>query len=499
MGLVGIILLATGGSRSLVTEDAHTAKHANVVRTSAGLVEGVQLTAHGRTLHAFYGIPFAEPPTGNSRFRLPTPKTPFTTVFNAKKLRAECPQLAYTFNKERINVSGWSEDCLHLNLWTPNLLFGNESLKAVVVYLHGGGFQNGGNNLQVYDGRHFAALGDVVVVVPNYRLGIFGFLYADSAQAPGNQGLWDQRLALLWVRDNVQVFGGDPARVTLMGQSSGSVSVGYHVLSPLTRHLFLRAIMQSGSPFYKIEENKITGPGKAKKLASRLCGTPLTWSTNAAVKCLREQSAQKLLRGVAQLLGIKSASFVPTFGDNLVPRNPLALMFNATIKPVELLIGINENEGSYFLLELYRAMGINDPFRMSSSQHLAIMKQLMEYALWTTPEDLMKSLLLNVREGTSIPDVVRYVAEGIGDVVVRCPTLYFSEALANSTSRIYCYEFDYRPEKGSFRCPWMGVTHFDEFPFVWGYVFDRADLASFKDMEYSERMIRLWSSFVKNG
>ncbi|CAN7982646.1 unnamed protein product, partial [Ixodes hexagonus] len=503
MGLVGIIVLATGGRKRSISEEqmkAYLASTPNAVRASAGIIEGVQLSAHGTTLHAFYGIPFAEPPTGANRFALPKPKAPFETAFMAKELRAECPQLSYIFNNERINASGWSEDCLHLNVWTPNLPHSDQNLRAVVVFLHGGGFQNGANNLQVYDGRHFAALGNVVVVVPNYRLGVFGFLYADDKRAPGNQGLWDQRLALLWVRDNVRAFGGDPDRVTLMGQSAGSVSVGYHVLSPLTRDLFHRAIMMSGSPFYKIEENKITGPGKAMKLASRLCGSPLATLTGAtAVDCLRQQSAQKLLREVRHLLGIKSTSFVPTFGDRLLPQDPLVMMFNGTAQPVDLLAGINENEGSYFLLELYRAMGVDDPFRMSPSQHLVIVKQLMEYALWEAPPELIESMLVNVREGTSIPDVIRYISEGIGDLAMRCPMLYFFELLTSFNSRVYCYEFGYRPEKGSFRPSWMGVTHFDEFPFVWGHVFDRPELASFKDREHSERMIRLWSSFVNNG
>ncbi|CAN7939251.1 unnamed protein product, partial [Ixodes hexagonus] len=511
LGLVGIIKLATRSMKGSLSEEemeAHLASAANVVRTSAGLVEGVRLTAHGVTLHAFYGIPFAEPPTGANRFALPKRKAAFKTAFMAKELRAECPQLSYILNNKSINASGWSEDCLHLNLWTPNLSHqphtnlshSNRSLRAVVVFLHGGGFQNGANNLKVYDGRHFAALGNVIVVVPNYRLGIFGFLYADGNRAPGNQGLWDQRLALLWVRDNVRAFGGDPDRVTLMGQSAGSVSVGYHVLSPVTRGLFHRAIMLSGSPFYKVEEKRIAGPWRAKKLASQLCGSPLDKVTEAnAVDCLRQQSAQKLLREVQQLLGTKPASFVPTFGDRLLPQDPLVMVFDGTTQPVDLLAGIVENEGSYFLLELYRAMGVNDPFRMSPSQHLVIMKQLMEYALWEAPPELVESMLVNVREGTSTPDVVRYISEGIGDLAMRCPMLYFSELLTSFNSSVYCYEFGYHPEKGSFRPPWMGVTHFDEFPFVWGYVFDRPELASFKDREYSERMIRLWSSFVNNG
>lgn len=501
LGIMGIVLLTTEGRKR---HEEQPGVHAEgngslVVLTTAGPVQGIEITAHGRTLHAFYGIPYADPPIGELRFLHPVRRTPSKTVTLATELRPACPQESYWFNTEYVNASNFDEDCLHLNLWTPTVS-ANDTLRPVVVYLHGGGFQNGGNNLRVYDGSHFSALGDVVVVVPNYRVNVFGFLYVGTPDAPGNQGLWDQRLALIWVRDNARAFGGDPERVTLMGQSAGSISVGYHVLSPLTRHLFRRAIMQSGTPFYKVEENQITGPEKARRIAARLCGPHLLRRPMAhVVECLRNQTTQKLLGAVKMVLGLKASSFIPVSGDDLLPKDPLATMANGSAPPVDLLIGVNENEGTYFLYKLYQTMGITDPFVMSNRQHVTIVKLLVNYALWEAPEDLIEGILANVKEGTSAPDIVQHLAEAIGDVAMRCPTLYFSEfVLRQRGSHLYHYVYGYRPQKANFWPPWMGVTHFDEFPFVWGYVFDRPEVATERDTQFSLLLIGLWSSFVHN-
>lgn len=501
-GIVGIVLLASGGGRKLRESPL---KFANgngslVVQTTAGLVQGAEITAHGKALHVFYGVPYAEPPVGERRFRLPEPRKPYETVFDATKVRPACPQESYWFNTEYVNTTNFDEDCLHLNLWTPSFRK-DDALRPVIVYLYGGGFQNGGNNLRIYDGSHFAALGDAVVVVPNYRVNIFGFLYVGSPDAPGNQGLWDQRLALIWVRDNVRAFGGDPQRVTLMGQSAGSISVGYHVISPLTRRLFQRAVMQSGTPFYKVEENKITGPEKARRIAARLCGPQLLRRPlGHVVECLRNQTTEKLLGAVRMVMGLKASSFIPVSGDDLLPTDPLTTMAGGSAQPVDLLIGVNEHEGTYFLYKLYQTMGITDPFVMGNRQHVTIVKLLLNYALWEAPEDLLEGLLANIKDGTSTPDVVRYLADGIGDIAMRCPTLYFSDfILRQRGSRVYHYEYSYRSPKASFWPPWMGVTHFDEFPFVWGYVLERRKLVTEGDCEYSRMLIGLWSSFANNG
>ncbi len=145
-----------------------------------------------------------------------------------------------------------SEDCLYLNVWTPTL---NSSANLPVMFwIHGGGFWTGSGSPYIqlflstsntYEGNRLA-LRDVVVITFNYRLGVFGFLYGNSSDAPGNQGIWDQATALNWTKQNIRAFGGNPNEITIFGESAGSASVSYHIVSNVTRNWFNRAILQSG-------------------------------------------------------------------------------------------------------------------------------------------------------------------------------------------------------------------------------------------------------------
>ena len=145
-----------------------------------------------------------------------------------------------------------SEDCLYLNIWTPSI--STASKLPVMIWIYGGAFTIGsGSQLAalylssdtIYSGQQLA-LRDVVVITINYRLGVLGFLYGNTSDCPGNQGLWDQIMAFNWVKDNVKAFGGNPNDITLFGESAGSISISNHIVSNFTRHLFKRAIMQSG-------------------------------------------------------------------------------------------------------------------------------------------------------------------------------------------------------------------------------------------------------------
>ncbi|CAG2102395.1 unnamed protein product [Medioppia subpectinata] len=201
----------------------------------------------GRTLHVldtnvdqFLGIPYAEPPVGKHRFAKPEPiLKPFPNIIDATKLKYSCIQPPNIYIKPELH---YSEDCLVLNIWTPN----TTALKPVMFWIYGGGLTMGSIFQEWYNGSALAT-NDVVVVSVNYRLGPFGFLYGDREDAPGNVGLYDQLLALKWVRENAHTFGGDRDQITIFGESAGSWSVSAHILSPLSKGLFKRAIMESGA------------------------------------------------------------------------------------------------------------------------------------------------------------------------------------------------------------------------------------------------------------
>lgn len=222
----------------------------SIVQTQYGRVESVR--ANG--LHAFLAVPFAAPPVGELRWRPPVAPTPWTGVRSAADFSAQSWQpvlegmgpLQFAFNSDG---GGHHEDCLYLNVWTPGL---DNRKRPVLVWIHGGGFTGGTGGTPIYDGTALAQRGDAVVVTINYRLGALGFLNLNEVTggrvpATGNEGLLDQAMALEWVRDNIDAFGGDPHRVTIFGESAGGMSVGALMAFGPAVGLFHRAIPQSGA------------------------------------------------------------------------------------------------------------------------------------------------------------------------------------------------------------------------------------------------------------
>lgn len=188
---------------------------------------------------AFRGIPYAKPPIGNLRFKLPEKPEPWTDVKDVIKIGSDCVQKSSVI--PGMHVSG-NEDCLFLNVYTPDLTF-SEKL-PVMFFIHGGGYQEMSSS-DLFYGPDFFINENVIVVTINYRLGPLGFLSVDYL--PQNVGLYDQLLALKWVNENIDKFGGDKNEITIFGESAGSSSIHFQILSPLTKNLFKRAILQSGT------------------------------------------------------------------------------------------------------------------------------------------------------------------------------------------------------------------------------------------------------------
>lgn len=213
-----------------------------VVRTSNGPVSGIAQSG----LQMFLGIPYAQPPVGELRWRPPHPAKPWRGVRRADNYGAICEQ-KYNAGDNGVGALPKSEDCLTLNVFAPAQAKG----APVMFWIHGGGFVNGSGTAALYDGSALARQG-VVVVTINYRLGRFGFLAhpaltAEAIGTPvGNYGLMDMIAALKWVQTNIARFGGDPKQVTIFGESAGGVAVNDLMVSPAARGLFIRAIVQSG-------------------------------------------------------------------------------------------------------------------------------------------------------------------------------------------------------------------------------------------------------------
>ncbi|CAG9838419.1 unnamed protein product [Diabrotica balteata] len=220
-----------------------------VVTTEIGKLRGKALKDyHGDKFYSFSGVPYAKPPIGELRFKAPEPVESWEGVKDCTKEGWECPSLDIYF-KHHI---GNEDNCLNMNIYTKELPSHNPNMKKkpVMVFIHGGGFMYGSNK-SMHVGPDYLMTGDVVLVCINYRLGVLGFLSLEdqSLGVPGNAGLKDQTMALKWIQKHIANFGGDPNNVTIFGESAGSASVHLLLVSPLTKGLFHKAIMQSGCAF----------------------------------------------------------------------------------------------------------------------------------------------------------------------------------------------------------------------------------------------------------
>jgi len=263
-----------------------------LVETKCGPVRGLK----EGSVNVWRGLPYAQAPVGEGRFRAPQPPQPWTEVREVSAFGAVAPQLSVGL-ESRFNVRpgaaqlpAQSEDCLFLNVWAPAAP-GNY---PVMVWVHGGSFVTGSGSMPLYDGARFAAQGEVVVVTLNYRLGALGFLHLADL-GPGfdnNLGLLDQVAALRWVQQNIAAFGGDPGRVTIFGESAGAMSIAALLGMPAAEGLFQAAILQSGAV-------RAQPPERAKAVVQGML-RELGISDPAALRTLPVeallQAAQRLLR-----------------------------------------------------------------------------------------------------------------------------------------------------------------------------------------------------------
>lgn len=259
------------------------------VKVENGTIEGLYDTKTG--LQFYLGVPFAKPPVGDLRWRAPQEMDKWTGVKQTKTFGPR-PIQAVVFGDMNSRSSGISEDCLYLNVWTPAKR--NTTGLPVLVYFYGGGFVAGDGSEPRYDGAAMAKKGIVVVTV-NYRLGLFGFLAHPelskeaSYKASGNYGLLDQAFALKWVNKNIAAFGGDPKKVTIAGESAGSISVSAQMVSPLSKNLIAGAIGESGSGIGALSAVPLTEAEKTGAEFARNAGyTTLAQLRAATVRELYE-------------------------------------------------------------------------------------------------------------------------------------------------------------------------------------------------------------------
>ena len=340
--LSALVISSFAGAAHFATRDVHTQGSSCLVTTVNGGVQGVD---NGSSC-AFLGIPFAAPPVGNLRWRPPQPATPWApATLTATAPGLNCPSI----NPPGSSTTQGSEDCLKLNVWTPDPA--PASPAPVIVSIHTGAFMAASANIPDSNGRKLVEQTGAIVVAANYRLGPFGFLghSALTAEDPGyrssgNYGFLDQRAALAWVRDHIAAFGGDPNNVTIAGQSAGGNSVSMHVVSPGSAGYFTRAIMQSG-----YASTRWPTLADAEALGHDFAAAMGCTEVSQVVTCMRAKTRAEVLlafaNGQQEFAETARVPWGPVVDGLDIPDQPRRLYEDGTFSRVPLIIGATRDEG----------------------------------------------------------------------------------------------------------------------------------------------------------
>jgi|SRR5271157_246176 len=425
-----------------------------VVETGLGKVRGFE----SGDVRVFRGIPFAEPPVGERRFRAPEPVSPWPGIRDATQFAGAAPQPKLALAAlPGMDVGPQSEDCLYLNVYAPAGA-GPQARKPVMVWIHGGGFVIGSGAQSIYDARALARRGDVVVVTINYRLGALGWMDLGEQDdlAAQNAGLLDQVAALRFVREQIAAFGGDPGNVTIFGESAGGMSVGTLMGCPAARGLFHKAIPQSGSCQAIHADRDSSAAVTAAMLAMLGLATP-------HVRHLRELAAEKILAAQQQVTlqlllagGRNLLPFQPVVDGSVLPRHPIDVVAAGGARNVPLLVGTTLDEWKLFSFMDTELRRIDDGKMVTRLQqrlaHADGAKIVAGYRA-SRPQ----------AEGPAI-----WVAMET-DRVFRLPAIRLAEAQLAMGSEVYMYLFTWpSPAFGGV----LGACHAIELPFV----FDCLDL-----------------------
>ncbi|CAG2107969.1 unnamed protein product [Medioppia subpectinata] len=469
-----------------------------VIKTTSGAVKGQTIRAFDTNIDQFLGIPYAEPPVGKLRFASPESiKTPKPGEIDGTQTGKACLQKKNDFLKDYFGNLSMSEDCLTLNVWTAQGLGVGSALKPVMFWIHGGWFQYGSSFQHTpdyfwFNGTYLAA-NDVVFVAINYRLGLFGFTYGADETAPGNVGFLDQVLALKWVRENIHQFGGDKDQITIFGHSAGSWSVSAHILSPLSKGLFKRAIMQSGADIMNKNRGLITRPealSLAKSVAKNLnCSS----DEDKWLECLKAVDAERLKS--------ETPTTVYPLQDNtdFLPELPITA-FNAHHFNPDVIAGVANRDGSS--LAKYAV-----PQLLDGNVTKAMFTTLVQLAAIELHDvnatKMTEFYLRNVDTGNS-DELKTAFYELYTDVSMRCPTYLFARQYAQHSpdSRVYFFDISYQ-SLNAYRwgCvgPQMGVCHGAEEEFMFGVPLMYPKTFTPLDAQFARTVTKMWIDFAKTG
>ena len=484
-----------------------------IVNIDWGTIEGVIETYAGSNVSVFYGIPYAEPPVGKLRFRLPVPlEGRYQGVYNATTRKPACFQLLTgTPIDEPI-----SEDCLHMNIWVPRDHDDEHRSRwssyihhryPVLFYIYGSQFKKHSSTFPINRGGVTAAKGKMIFVGFNYRIQSFGFAYGGDRNMPGNQALYDMLAALEWTRKNIAAFGGDPDKITIAGSSTGSEFAAILALSPIVSpFLFDQVILMSAVPMRPASiESTSTALKKTKALAAKLgCGNSSDYEfrlTYEQIECLQAANATEIAEAdttddITILGNCPDFAFMPIYGDDFMPSPPdVILSKKEARRNMKFMVGSDHNEdvntGNYSPASRAEAEGHLDSMLINSIKPKHNISRELSYLYDYYFEDVNDNDTWSLKERLS---------QLIGDNTFQCPLLlsmekwatlnpihyyyynYTADAFANSTE----VRYQHGPPHGSANFMFLGE------PF-------KKDTYSDRDRHISSQMIKILSDFVREG
>ena len=481
--LAAIVRLALALCPAVALSLIAPARAAEPLHVDGGAIADTPLDANG--VRNFKGIPFAAPPVGDLRWREPQPVKPWQGERSADQFGPRCMQTSRLGAIDPLNPR-MSEDCLYLNVWTPANT-ANDKL-PVMVWIYGGSFNVGAGSEPWYNGANLAKNG-VIVVTLNYRVDVFGFLAhpdlttESEHHASGNYGLLDQLAALAWVKRNIAAFGGDPDRVTVFGESAGSLSVSALMASPLGRGLFERAIGESGAMLYPDNSPFARLPlAKAEQAGVKFADLVSAHS----IAELRAKRADEVLDAAVQNAATVGTVRGPILDGYVLPANAVELFAKGQQNDVPLLAGSNTDEGTLFA---NRVQPQPTPGSFTDQVRTFFGRQA-EAVLKVYPADTPEQTKASF-------------AALLGDQLISYPTWLWDTLQAKTgKAPTYRYSFELRPpapEASLTPLAAQGVFHTAEIL----YVFDNLQVREWnwrsEDRKMAELASSYWVNFAKNG
>ncbi|CAL8114264.1 unnamed protein product [Orchesella dallaii] len=430
-----------------------------IVETKSGVVEGyIMKIINSRKIYAFEGIEFGEPPIGHLRFRNPVPKQSWSGIRPAKAPGPIC--LQYHVRKV-VRITG-EEDCLRLNIYSPALPseFKGKAYKTgfpTLIWIHGGGYFFGAGS---EFGPSYLLQEDVVLVTINYRLGVLGFLSTGDEESPGNYGLKDQALAIKWISENIAAFGGDPKKITLMGQSAGSAAAHLHMMSPLTKHLISGVISSSGTA---MNHWAVSSPARSLRLTRKLAeniGCPTTAGSKTLMDCFRASNPHFLLHEQQKLYDFMTFPpilFAPVIErpgpQAFLPDTPENMYSTNQVANIPWICGQTTEEGESFALAFKHVGKI--PFYKRNFDRFA--PYILDYWYVAKNSSEVTAKIRDVYFGTEGPnpsaESIRIVSDLVSDRYFRVG-IHRALALHSKIAPTYASLFGFRSQIG--------------FPSIWG-------------------------------